>query len=80
MLGLSQGLDPDAAAYDASDAIAEYYRSQGYADASATFRVGAVRTVDSHLARTHHKLGITSRRELAGALGARLPAQPKKAS
>jgi outer membrane protein insertion porin family len=39
MLGLSQGLDPDAAAFDATDDIAEYYRSQGFPDAGATFRV-----------------------------------------
>ena len=39
MLGLSQGLDAEAAAYDAADAIAAYYRSQGFPDASATFRV-----------------------------------------
>jgi outer membrane protein assembly complex protein YaeT len=39
MLGLSQGLDAEAAAWDAADAIAEYYRSQGFPDASATFRV-----------------------------------------
>jgi DNA-binding NarL/FixJ family response regulator len=40
----------------------------------------SVRTVDSHLARTYHKLGITSRRELAVALGTWLPTQPQKAS
>lgn len=39
LLGLSQGLDADAAAFDAADAIAEYYRSEGYPDATASYRV-----------------------------------------
>lgn len=39
MVGLSQGLDAEAAAFDAADALVEYYRSQGFPDASVTFRV-----------------------------------------
>lgn len=39
LLGLSQGLDADGAAFDAADAIVEYYRSEGYPDASAGYRI-----------------------------------------
>src|SRR5262249_60366589 len=39
MMGLSQGLEAEAAAYDAADAIDEYYRSQGFPDASTKFRI-----------------------------------------
>src|SRR5262249_189158 len=40
MLGLSQGLDAEAAAFDAADELADYYHAEGYPDAAATFRIG----------------------------------------
>jgi outer membrane protein assembly complex protein YaeT len=39
MMGLSQGLEAEAASYDAADAIDDYYRSQGFPDADTKFRI-----------------------------------------